>query len=149
MIKQKLIFAGTERGKLIALRQSFAEVCVIFHSQFLSPGFHALCCFRTGMYWPCQTSRLQPNACPHISSKTKPYVVLPVAINWLLAKYLKRWTAHLSLLKRSLGVCFETYCCCIVFNCSLWILRYWSLFKAKRGQKSSTGSWYMTTLELM
>jgi hypothetical protein len=26
-IKQKLIFAGSEEGKLLALRQSFAEVC--------------------------------------------------------------------------------------------------------------------------
>ena len=26
LIKQKLIFAGTERGKLLALRQSFQEV---------------------------------------------------------------------------------------------------------------------------
>ena len=26
-IKQKLVFAGSEEGKLLALRQSFAEVC--------------------------------------------------------------------------------------------------------------------------
>jgi len=28
-IKQKLVFAGSEEGKLLALRQSFAEVGVI------------------------------------------------------------------------------------------------------------------------
>ncbi|KAJ1292207.1 hypothetical protein BS78_02G374000 [Paspalum vaginatum] len=28
LIKQKLIFAGTERGKLLALRQSFQQVCI-------------------------------------------------------------------------------------------------------------------------
>lgn len=27
LIKQKLVFAGSEEGKLLALRQSFAEVC--------------------------------------------------------------------------------------------------------------------------
>jgi hypothetical protein len=28
LIKQKLIFAGTERGKLLTLRQNFQEVCI-------------------------------------------------------------------------------------------------------------------------
>lgn len=27
LIKQKLVFAGSEEGKLLSLRQSFAEVC--------------------------------------------------------------------------------------------------------------------------
>ena len=34
-------------------------------------------------------------------------------------------------------------------NCSLSILQYWFLFKAKRGPKSFTKNWHLTTLELM
>jgi len=36
LIKQKLVFAGSEEGKLLALHQSFAEVYHILLYQFIS-----------------------------------------------------------------------------------------------------------------
>lgn len=60
-IDQKLVFAGSEEGKLLALRQSFAEVCCLYKllGKFISLAnwsylrekeAHHIFCFGVGLY---------------------------------------------------------------------------------------------------